>query len=204
VKRLLPILLLAAAPEGKAAASGPAEALTLELPGEVLRTAPAYDPAGRRGLAVLIGAGKAKSLWFLVSGARSAEPLAGGLHEEVSALTAFDLDGDGRATPVVGMPGVLWAPDGKGGVSRLFAEPHADLLSVLPRSRPSTPLPWIPIARAGHASLLGPDGGGGLTRDRTFALPQAAERPRWGLRLASPASRRCSPAGPIRWASGGL
>lgn len=185
MKLLLPFLLLAA-PGVNVATSGAAETLTIELPGEILRMAPAHDPAGRPGLALLVALGQAKSLWFLDPAAHAVEQLAFGLHEEVSALTAFDLDGDGRATPVLGMPGVLFAPDGKGGVTRVFAEAHADLLSVLPRSPFSATLPWIPIAKSGRAALLAADGNGGLVRIRTFDLPQTAERSRWGLRLTSP------------------
>lgn len=162
--------------------------LATPLPGKLLRWAPARDPQGRPGFAMLVGSGedlKARSLWF-VDPVRKTQQRLADVHEEVNAVAAFDLDGDGAATPVASMPGVLFAPGG-GGARRVLESADVDLLSVdgLSSAWPAG-LPWLPTARAGHLQLL-TAGPGGLGRGDGFDIPLKAERTRWGLRLTSPA-----------------
>jgi hypothetical protein len=169
--------------------AGNFEVLSATLPGVLFRGTPARDLQGRPGFAMLVAAGekwKAKSLWFFNPASKTLERMADGLHEEVRALAAFDLDGDGAATPLAGMPGVLFAPGG-GGLRRVLEEPDIDLSSVggLSSAWPAG-LPWLPMAQAGHLQLL-TAGPGGLARGDGFALPLKVERPRWGIRLTSPA-----------------
>jgi hypothetical protein len=171
--------------------TGPVETLTATLPGTLLRAAPARDLQGRPGVAVLVSAGKEKpkSLWFFDPERRTLERMAGGLHEEVNSLAAVDLDGDGTATPVAGMPGAAFAPVGGGGVREVLAEPRVDLRSVAGHSLGSgwpQGLAFVPAARAGLVELLAPGADGRLARRASFPLPLKAERPRWGLRLTSP------------------
>ncbi|HKV08447.1 MAG TPA: VCBS repeat-containing protein, partial [Thermoanaerobaculia bacterium] len=162
--------------------------LATPLPGKLLRWAPARDLQGRPGIAALVGSGegfKARSLWF-VDPVRKTQQRLADVHEEVNAVAAFDLDGDGSATPVASMPGVLFAPGG-GGARRVLESADVDLLSVdgLSSAWPAG-LPWLPTARAGHLQLLTAGPGGGLGRGDGFDIPLKAERTRWGLRLTSP------------------
>jgi FG-GAP-like repeat len=171
--------------------TGPVETLTAALPGTLLRAAPARDLQGRPGVAVLVSAGKekAKSLWFFDPERRTLERMAGSLHEEVNSLAAVDLDGNGTATPVAGMPGAAFAPVGGGGVREVLEEPRVDLRSVTGHSLGSgwpQGLAFVPAARAGLVELLAPGADGRLARRTSFPLPLKAERPRWGLRLTSP------------------
>ncbi|HYO14211.1 MAG TPA: VCBS repeat-containing protein [Thermoanaerobaculia bacterium] len=172
--------------------TGPVEALIADLPGTLLRAAPARDLQGRPGLALLVAAGKDrkhKSLWFFDPGRKALERLADGLHEEVNSLAAADLDGDGAATPIAGMPGAVFAPAGGGGMRKVLEEPDLDLRSVAGHSLGSgwpQGLPFVPAARAGLLELLVPGAEGRLARGSSFPLPLRAERPRWGLRLTSP------------------
>jgi hypothetical protein len=171
--------------------AGPVEALVADLPGTLLRAAPARDLQGRPGIALLVSAGedKPKSLWFFDPERRALERLAEGLHEEVNALAAVDLDGDGAVTPVAGMPGVVFAPAGGGGARKVLEEEHVDLRSVASHSLGMgwpQGLPFVPAARAGLLELLVPGADGRLARGASYPLPLKAERPRWGLRLKSP------------------
>jgi hypothetical protein len=171
--------------------TGPVETLTAPLPGTLLRAAPARDLQGRPGVALLVSAGKdkAKSLWFFDPERRTLERMAGSLHEEVNSLAAVDLDGDGAATPVAGMPGAAFTPVGGGGVREVLEEPRVDLRSVAGHSLGSgwpQGLAFVPAARAGLVELLAPGADGRLARRASFPLPLRAERPRWGLRLTSP------------------
>ncbi|HSK74965.1 MAG TPA: VCBS repeat-containing protein [Thermoanaerobaculia bacterium] len=170
--------------------AGGYDILASPLPGKLLRWAPARDRAGRPGFAMLVASGedlKARSLWFVDPVKKTLQRLAD-LHGEVNAVAAFDLDGDGTATPVASMPGVLFAPGSGGGAQRVLEDSDVDLLSVdgLSSVWPAG-LPWLPTAVAGHLQLLTPGPGGALGRGDGFDLPLKAERPRWGLRLTSPA-----------------
>lgn len=169
--------------------AGRYDILAAPLPGKLLRWAPARDLQGRPGFAALVASGadlKARSVWF-VDPVRKTQQRLADVHEEVNAVAAFDLDGDGSATPVASMPGVLFAPGG-GGARRVLESSDVDLLSVdgLSSAWPA-PLPWLPTARAGHLQLLTAGPGGALGRGDGFNLPLKAERPRWGIRLTSPA-----------------
>lgn len=171
--------------------AGPVEALTADLPGTLLRAVPARNLQGRPGIALLVatGADNPKSLWFFDPEHRALERLAEGLHEEVNVLAAVDLDGDGMATPVAGMPGVVFAPAGGGGARRVLEENNVDLRSVAGDGLgPGWPqgLSFVPAARTGLLELLAPGADGRLARRASFPLPLKAERPRWGLRLTSP------------------
>ncbi|HEV8579367.1 MAG TPA: VCBS repeat-containing protein [Thermoanaerobaculia bacterium] len=164
-----------------------ADSFTLPLPGTLLRAVAVQVPAGRSGIALLVAAGRdgkgAKSLLFLDPEKRALERLAGGLHEEVNALAAFDLAGNGSAVPIAGMPGVLFTPAGGEAARKVLQEPDVDLRSV---AGATAGRPWLPVARTGLLELLRIAPGGGLARGASFPLPVRAERLRWGLRLASP------------------
>ncbi len=123
----------------------------------------------------------AKTLLFLDPARRGVERLADGLHEEVNALAAFDLAGEGVSVPIAGMPGVLFTPSG-GGARRVLEQPDADLRSV---TGALAGRPWLPVARTGLLELFG-SAAGALARRASFPLPVRAERLRWGLRLTSP------------------
>lgn len=169
--------------------TGGYDILAAPLPGKLLRWAPAKDAQGRPGIAALVASGadlKARSVWFIDPVWKTQQRLAD-VHEEVNAVAAFDLNGDGAATPVASMPGVLFAPGG-GGARRILESSDVDLLSVdgLSSAWPAG-LPWLPTARAGHLQLLTAGPGGALGRGDGFDLPLKAERPRWGIRLTSPA-----------------
>jgi hypothetical protein len=191
----LPFFLLAALPthaQVRTQRLGTLEVQTVPLPGVLLRAVPSRDLAGRPGLALLVASGKdqkARSLLFFDPARRAVDKLADGLHEESNVLAAFDFDGDGSATPVVGLPGALWVPTAGGGKRQLLERAHLDLRSLagdgLGLSWPAG-LPWIPAARAGLLELLAPGPGGGLQTQASFPLPLKAERPRWGIRLTSP------------------
>jgi len=176
----LVLLLLLAAP-------ALADSFILPLPGTLLQAVAATGPGGRPGIVLLVGAGPAgkgaKTLLFLDPERRGLVRLAGGLHEEVNALAAFDLAGNGGAEPIAGMPGVLFAPSSGEGARRVLEEPHVDLRSV---AGATAGRPWLAAAHTGLLELLGPAGGGALARKTSFPLPVRAERLRWGLRLASP------------------
>jgi FG-GAP-like repeat len=178
-----------------------AQPFTVPLPGTLVSAAAVTGPGGRSGVALLVAArrdGKgAKTLLFLDPERRALERLAG-LHEEVNAVTAFDLDGNGAAVPVAGMPGALFTPSGGGGVRKVLEEANVDLRSV---AGDTAGRPWIPAARAGLLELLGPAPGGALARGASFPLPVKAERPRWGLRLTSPPVTLL-PGGPPLFAAG--
>jgi len=160
---------------------------TLPLPGTLLRAVAVNGPAGRPGIALLIAANRdgkgAKSLLFLDPERRGLEPLAGGLHEEVNSLVAFDLAGNGTVEPVAGMPGVLFAPAAGGGARKVLEKPDVDLRSV---AGATAGRPWLPVARTSLLELLGARTGGTLVRRVSFPLTVKAERLRWGLRLTSP------------------
>ena len=164
-----------------------ADSFTLPLPGTLLQAVAATGPGGRPGIALLVAAGPgtkgAKTLLFLDPERRGLVRLAGGLHEEVNALAALDLAGNGGAEPIAGMPGVLFAPAGGEGARRVLEEPNVDLRSV---AGATLGRPWLAAAHTGLLELLGPVGGGTLVRKTSFPLPVRAERLRWGLRLASP------------------
>lgn len=164
-----------------------AASYTLPLPGTLIDAAGVTLPGGRSGAALLVAAGKdgrgAKTLFFLDPDRRAPERLAA-LHEEVNALTAFDLAGNGAPAAIAGMPGVLFTPSGGGGMRKVLEEPHVDLRSIQREGR--TPRPWIPAARAGLLELFGLSPGGELTRHASFTLPMRTERMRWGLQMESP------------------
>jgi hypothetical protein len=166
--------------------AGAFEAATVSLPGFLVEAAGVTGPGGRPGVALLLSGQKdlkgAKTLLFFDPQRRTLETLAARLHEEVNAVTGFDLTGSGVLTPVAGMPGVLFAPAG-GGARKVLESPAIDLRSVA-GSGPGRP--WIPVAHTGLLELLAPAPGGGLVRRSSFPLPVRAERQRWGLRLASP------------------
>jgi hypothetical protein len=161
------------------------ETYTLPLPGTLLQVAAVSGPGGRPGIALLVAANRdgtgAKSLLFLDPARRGVERLMGGLHEEVSALAAFDLTGQGTV-PVAGMPGVLFAPAAGGGARRVLEQPNVDLRSV---TGALAGRPWLPLARTGLLELFG-SASGTLARHASFPLPVRAERLRWGLSLTSP------------------
>jgi hypothetical protein len=161
------------------------EAATISLPGFLVEAAGVTGPGGRPGVALLISAQKdrkgPKTLLFFDPQRRTLETLAARLHEEVNAVTGFDLDGSGALAPIAGMPGVLFTAAGAG--HKLLESKAIDLRSVT-GSGPGRP--WIPIAHTGLLELLAPAPGGGLARGRSFPLPVRAERLRWGVRLSSP------------------
>jgi VCBS repeat protein len=170
------------------AASATAQSFTLPLPGTLVRAAAVVGPGGRSGVALLVAARPdrkgAKTLLFLDPERRSVERLAVGLDEEVNAVTAFDLAGNGKVVAIAGMAGGLFTPAGGETARQVLEEPYVDLRSV---AGETAGRPWIPAARAGLLELLGPAApGGALGRRASFPLPVRAERPRWGLRLASP------------------
>jgi VCBS repeat protein len=170
------------------AASLSAQSFTLPLPGTLVRAAAVTGPGGRSGVALLVAARPdkkgAKTLLFLDPQRRSIERLAAGLDEEVNSVTAFDLAGNGAAVAIAGMQGGLFTPAGGEKARQVLEEPYVDLLSV---AGDTAGRPWIPAARTGLLELLGPaTPGGPLGRRASFPLPVRAERPRWGLRLASP------------------
>jgi hypothetical protein len=164
-----------------------AGSFTVPLPGTLLRAVAVHGPGGRPGVALLVAASRdgtgERALLFLEPSRRGVERLAGGLHPEINSLAAFDLDGDGGAEPIAGMPGVLFAPSAEGRARKVLEEPDVDLRSV---RGPTEGRPWLPVARAGLLELLARGPGGGLVRGASFSLPQRAERLRWGLRLSSP------------------
>jgi hypothetical protein len=164
-----------------------AQPFTTTLPGTLVDAAGVNGPGGRPGVALLVAAGRdgkgAKTLLFLDPASRGTTRWAGGLHEEINAVRAFDVAGDGVATPVAGMPGLLFTPAGGGTARRFFEQQHLDLRSV---TGATAGRPWIATARAGLLELLGHGPGGGLARLASFPLPLEAQRPRWGLRIASP------------------
>jgi hypothetical protein len=163
----------------------PSTADPLPLPGTLLQATAVNGPGGRSGVALLVAANRdgkgAKTLLFLDPARRGVERLADGLHEEVNALAAFDLAGEGAAVPIAGMPGVLFTPSG-GGARRVLEQPDADLRSV---TGALAGRPWLPVARTGLLELFG-SAAGALARRASFPLPVRAERLRWGLRLTSP------------------
>jgi hypothetical protein len=163
-----------------------AQSFTVPLPGTLVEAAAVTGPDGRPGIALLTAAqrdGKGqKTLLFLDPERRALVHLASGLHEEVNAVTAFDLAGNGAAAPIAGMPGVLFTAGG-GGARRVLDQRDVDLRSV---AGATAGRPWIAAARSGLLELLGPAPGGGLVREKSFPLPVKAERLRWGLRLTSP------------------
>ncbi len=157
------------------------ETFTLPLPGTLVQAVAATGPGGRPGIALLVAAhrdGKgAKSLLFLDPARRGVERLVGGLHEEVNALAAFDVAGDGAEVPIAGMPGTLFTASRK-----VLEQANVDLRSV---TGTLAGRPWLPVARTGLLELLG-SASGSLARRASFPLPVRAERLRWGLRLTSP------------------
>lgn len=165
------------------AASATAQTFTTPLPGTLVRAAAVTGPDGRPGVALLVAANKdlkgAKTLLFFDPERRSLTRLAADLHEEVNTVVGFDLSGNGSATPIAGMPGVLFAS----GTRKVLDEPNVDLRSV---AGATMGRPWIAAARSGLLELLAPGSGGGLSRLKSFPLPVKAERQRWGLRLTSP------------------
>ncbi len=165
------------------ASSISAQSFTTPLTGTLVRAAAVTGPDGRPGVALLVAANKdrkgAKTLLFLDPEKRSLTRLATGLHEEVNTVVGFDLSGSGSATPIAGMPGVLFAS----GTNKVLDEPNVDLRSV---TGATMGRPWIAAARAGLLELLASGSGGGLSRLKSFPLPVKAERQRWGLRLTSP------------------
>lgn len=167
--------------------AGHAQPFTSTLPGTLVDAAGVAGPEGRPGVALLVAAGRdgkgAKAILFLDPQSRAVTRWVGGLHEEVNAVRAFDLAGDGVLVPVAGMPGVLFAPAGGGGARRVLEQPNLDLRSVIGITAGR---PWLPAARAGLLELLGHGPGGALSRLASFPLPLKAQRPRWGLRIASP------------------
>lgn len=192
MKRFFPLLVLLAAAalaqpaNVRTARAGPYEADTVSLPGFLVRAAGVTGPGGRPGVALLLSNQKdlkgPKTLWLFDPERRALERLAAGLHEEVNAVTGFDLDGNGGLEPVAGMPGVLFTPAG-GRPRRVLEEEAVDLRSVT-GSGPGRP--WIPVAHTGVLELLGAAPGGTLARKASFPLPVKAERQRWGIRLSSP------------------
>ncbi len=164
-----------------------AQPFTTTLPGTLVDAAGVTGPAGRPGVALLVAAGRdgkgAKTLLFLDPASRGLTRWAAGLHEEVNAVRAFDVAGDGMAALVAGMPGLLFTPAGGGAARRFFEQEHLDLRSV---TGATAGRPWIATARAGLLELLGRGPEGGLARLASFPLPLEAQRPRWGLRIASP------------------
>lgn len=175
IRRIVVVLFFVAAAAG-------AQFFTTPLPGTLVRAAAVTGPEGRPGVALLVAANPdrkgAKTLLFLDPERRSLTRLATSLHEEVNTVVSFDLAGSGAATPIAGMPGVLFAS----GTRKVLDEPNVDLRSV---TGATAGRPWIAAARAGLLELLAP-GGEGLSRLRSFPLPVKAERQRWGLRLTSP------------------
>jgi len=165
--------------------AGDYEASTLSLPGYLVQSAGVTGPGGRPGVALLLSGQKdrkgPKSLYFYDPAAKSFTRLAAGLHEEVNAVTGFNLGGDGALAPVAGMPGVLFTAAG-GRPRQILESPAIDLRSVAGSLEGR---PWIPVARTGLLELLGPSGGS-LARQGSFPLPVRAERQKWGLRLSSP------------------
>jgi hypothetical protein len=167
--------------------AGAFAAATVSLPGFLVQAAGVTGPGGRPGVALLLSGQKdrkgPKSLWLFDPERRSLDRLAAGLHEEVNAVSGFDLAGNGALAPVVGMPGLLFAV-AEGRARRVAESTAIDLRSV---TGGAAGRPWIPVAHAGLLELLAPaGGGGGLARRSSFPLPVKAERQRWGLRLASP------------------
>jgi hypothetical protein len=146
-------------------------------------------PNGRPGVALLLAANRdgkgAKSLLFLDPERRSLQRLVDNLHEEVNAVAAFDLAGNGVAGPLAGMPGVIFAPVGGGGARKVLDEAKVDLRSV---TGETAGRPWLAAAHTGLLELFERNaGGGGSLQHRTvFQLPVKAEKQRWGLRLSSP------------------
>lgn len=163
-----------------------AQSFTTPLPGTLVRAAAVNGPEGRPGIALLVAANPnykgAKTLLFVDPERRTLTRLAAGLHEEVNTVVGFDLSGSGTASPIAGMPGVLFTASG-GGARQVLDQPDVDLRSVTGATRGR---PWIAVARAGLLELLGTAPGGGLARQKTFPLPVKAERQKWGLRLTSP------------------
>ena len=170
----------------RTARAGAFEATTISLPGFLVQAAGVTGPDGRPGVALLLSGQKdrkaAKSLWFFDPARRTLERLAAGLHEEVNAVTGFDLTGSGALSPIAGMPGVLFTPAG-GRPRTVIDELAIDLRSV---TGSGSGRPWIPVAHTGVLQLLTPGAGGGLVRGPSFPLPVKAERQRWGVQLSSP------------------
>jgi hypothetical protein len=164
--------------------TGGLEASIAHLPGRLLASAVARNPAGRYGLALLVaergpaiaapGApGKTHwsagptSLFFLEPGTREMETVASHLPEKVDAVAALALQGGGKEQGdvlLLSEPGIIYGlvpPWGGGapaaaGTRQLFAAPGLDLHSVH-EDRPGLPrprLPWVPVARAGQLQLL--------------------------------------------------
>jgi hypothetical protein len=99
--------------------TGDYEAATLSLPGFLVQSAGVTGPGGRPGVALLLSGQKdrkgPKSLYFYDPASKSFTRLAAGLHEEVNAVTGFNLGGDGPLVPVArtGLLELL-APSGNG------------------------------------------------------------------------------------------
>ncbi len=96
----------------RTARAGAFESATVSLPGFLVDAAGVTGPGGRPGVALLISGQKdrkgPKTLLFFDPQRRTLETLAARLHEEVNAVTGFDLDASGALTPIAGMPGVLF------------------------------------------------------------------------------------------------
>jgi hypothetical protein len=178
-------LATAATAQIRTVRAGDYEAATLSLPGFLVQSAAVTGPGGRPGVALLISGQKdrkgPKSLYFYDPASKAFTRLAAGLHEEVNAVTGFNLGGDGARIPVAGMPGILFTPSG-GRPKQVLESTAIDLRSVTGSVEGR---PWIPVARTGLLELLGPSGNG-LARQGSFPLPVRAERQKWGLRLSSP------------------
>jgi len=170
----------------RTARAGPYEAATVSLPGFLVQAAGVTGPGGHPGVALLLANQKdlkgPKSLWLFDPERHALERLAAGLHEEVNAVTGFDLNGDGALTPITSMPGVMFAP--AGGRPREVLESRAIDLHSVTGSGPGRP--WIPVAHTGILELFVAGPGGTLARKTSFPLPVKAEKQRWGVRLSSP------------------
>lgn len=168
------------------ARAGPYEAATVSLPGFLVQAAGVTGPGGHPGVALLLSNQKdlkgPKTLWLFDPERHALERLAAGLHEEVNAVAGFDLEGNGSATPITSMPGVIFAPAG-GRPRQVLEERAIDLRSVA-GSGPGRP--WLPVAHTGMLELLASGPGGTLVRKASFPLPVKAEHQRWGVLLTSP------------------
>jgi hypothetical protein len=186
-------------PNVRTARAGAFEAATVSLPGFLVESAGVTGPGGRPGVALLLSGQKdrkgPKTLLFFDPQRRTLETLAR-LHEEVNAVTGFDLAAAGAWTPIAGMPGVLFTAAGAG--HKLLDSKAIDLRSV---TGGGPGRPWIPVAHTGVLELLSPTPGGGLARGASFPLPVRAERLRWGLRLESPPVTLL-PGDPLLFAAG--
>lgn len=166
----------------KVTITGGVEASVGHLPGRLLGSAVARNPAGRYGLLLLVAERRAAaepiapgasrwllgplSLFFFEPGTRTLETVATRLPEKVNAVAALAPRGSTGDADVLllGEPGILYGLDPPWGggtpsgaaTRQLFAAPGLDLRSLHEERRdlPRPRLPWVPVARAGLLQLL--------------------------------------------------